>query len=238
MTEVNAMLRWVIFGMMLVHPAAAEIATQFQSHQSIVSAARQLVQDHIVSVYRQQPEIVTGKLDTRLRLRKCSIPLQAFLPEGSRDLGKITVGVRCADGNPWSLHVPVTVSIYKQVVVATRTLPRGTVLTESDLKLARYDLADLNRGYFEDITRNLGMKLKRRVSAGDPLTFSIVEKTRAVARGQRVNILASMGGMEVRSAGKALAPGAVGERIGVMNLSSQRKLEGVITEDGEVRVDM
>ena len=224
--------------MMVMHPAAAGGLESFQSHESITGAARQLMLDRIVSTYGEQPEIVSDRLDSRLRLRKCSIPLQAFLPESSRDLGKITVGVKCADSKPWSLHVPVTVSIYKQVVVAARTLQRGTLLTDSDVTLASYDLADLTRGYFEDTSRNLGMKLKRRLTAGEPLTFSIVEKPRAITRGQQVHILVRTGAMEVRSTGKALDHGAVGERIGVMNLSSQQKLEGIVTDDGEIRVDM
>lgn len=224
----------VLAGLMVSNAAAAA----YQGHESIRNTARQFMLDHVAAAYSQQPEIVTGTLDSRLRLRKCDIPLQAFLPDGGRDLGKITVGIRCADSKPWSLHVPVTVRIFKQVVVATRTLPRGVVLTENDLKLARYDLAELNRGYFEDPSRFLGFKLKRRLSAGEPLTRVMVEKVRTISRGQQVVILASSGGMEVRTSGKALAHGAVGERIRVLNISSKQKLEGIVTEDGEIRVDM
>jgi flagellar basal body P-ring formation protein FlgA len=221
-----------------MHAAAAESDGASQSHESIVTAARQLMLDNTVSVYRQRPEISTGSLDSRLRLRKCSIPLKAFLPEGSRDLGRITVGVKCADDKPWSLYVPVTIRIFKQVVVTKRTLQRGAVLTGSDIKLASNDLADLNRGYFEDISQNLGMKLKRRLSAGEPLTPSMLEQPQIITRGQRVNILAVTGEMVVRSTGKAMDHGAAGDRIGVMNMSSKHKIEGVITKDGEVRVDM
>lgn len=227
-------LCWLIATMMATNVAASD----YQGHDSIMETARQFMLDHIVSVYHQQPEIVTGMLDSRLRLRKCSIPLQAFQPDGSRDLGKITVGVKCTDSKPWSLHVPVTIRIYKQVVVAARTLPRGAVLTKNDVKLASYDLADLTRGYFEDPARNLGMKLRRRLLAGEPLTQMMMEKIRTVKRGQRVIILASTGGMEVRTSGKALSHGSVGERIRVVNLSSKQKLEGVVTESGEILVDM
>ena len=42
--------------------------------------------------------------------------------------------------------------------------------------------------------------------------------------------------MQVRVAGKALAAGAAGDRIAVQNTRSKRKLEGVVTERGEVLV--
>ena len=50
--------------------------------------------------------------------------------------------------------------------------------------------------------------------------------------------MAQSGLMVVRMKGKALASGAVGERIKVMNVKSRKKLEGVITSSGEVKVDI
>jgi flagellar basal body P-ring formation protein FlgA len=218
--------------------ASTVFAAAYQDQASIRNAARNFMIEHTRSVYRQQAEIEVGKLDSRLRLRQCSLPLQASMPDGSRELGKLTVHVSCTDAKPWSLYVPVTISIYKQVVVAARTLSRGTLITENDIRLARYDLADLNRGYFEDSSVNLGMRLKRRLLAGDPLTPAMVERPRIIERGQRVKIMAGSGGMVIRTSGKALEPGAVGDRIGVLNVSSKQKLEGVVTEDGEIRVDI
>ncbi len=217
--------------------ASSAAAAEYQDQASIRDAARRYMIEHAASVYHQQAEVEVGKLDSRLRLRQCNLPLQTYLPNGSREVGKLTVGVSCADAKPWSLYVPVTVRIYKQVVVAARTLPPGALITENDIRLARYDLADLNRGYFENTSVNLGMKLKRRLLVGDPLTPAMVERPRIIERGQLVSILAASGGMEVRTSGKALEHGAVGERIDVLNVSTEQKLEGVVTEDGEVRVD-
>ena len=126
---------WLCFAM------SSAVAGTYQSHKSIYQAARDFVRLHVISQHNKQAEIKIGTLDSRLKLKQCHKPLQAFQPNGSRDLGKTTIGVKCKGTNPWSLHVPVTISVYKNVLVASHQLQKGTVLTESDIKLKKIDLA-------------------------------------------------------------------------------------------------
>ena len=217
---------------------AAEATAAYQSHDSIQDAVRQFMMEHTRSVYQQTAEIRNGRLDSRLRLNQCSLPLEVYIPEGSRDLGRITVGVRCADAKPWSLHVPTTVTIYKDIVVTAKSLSRGTILSPSDLKRVRHDVSKLPDGYIEDENAGIGMELKRRLSGGEALTTGMIRKPKIVKRGQQVSIVAGTGGMEVRMSGKALAHGAAGDRIRVLNLKSKRKIEGTVTPSGDIRVDI
>jgi flagella basal body P-ring formation protein FlgA len=237
----NIIARRVTLLLFVALLATPVVAGQHQSHASIRSVAKQFMQKHIASRhqqdgYQQQVTITTGKLDSRLKLKLCEKPLQAFLPKGSRDVGKTTVGVKCTGRKPWSMYLPVRVSMYRNVLIATRQLLRGELLQPADVKLASRDLAELPYGYVDDLPASLGMKLKRRVTAGTALTPTMLKKPQVISRGQRITILADSGRMQVRMAGKALAHGAVGDRIAVQNVSSKQKLEGVITASGEVRV--
>lgn len=214
------------------------MAGTFQSHKSIYQAAKSFLRAHVDSKHSQRIEIKTGKLDLRLKLKKCSKSLKAFSPKGSREIGKTTVGVKCIGSNPWSLHVPVTISIYKKVLVAARTLQRGDILSDADIKLEVHDIGSLSYGYFEDKRIGAGMKIKRRALAGAVLTPSMLKKPQVVTRGQKIAIMAQSGRMKVRMMGKALANGAIGDRIQVMNIKSRQKLEGVVTSSAEVQVDI
>ena len=218
--------------------APVVMAETFQSHKSIYWAAISFIQKHVASTHDKKPEIKTGKLDSRLKLKKCNKRLQAFLPKGSREIGKTTVGVKCTGPKPWSLHVPVTISIYKNVLVSARQVQKNAVLTASDIKLVKYDLANLSYGYFEEIKDGIGMKLKRRVLAGAVLTPAMLKKPQIISRGQKVTMMVQSGSMVVRMTGKALGSGAVGERIKIMNVKSRQKLEGIITTTGEVEVEI
>ena len=225
-------------GVFLYLSVSAVNAASYQSHNSIYKAAKKYVDTHVLPQYDKQAVVKVGQLDSRLKLKKCSKKLQAFLPKGSRAIGKTTVGVKCKGRKPWSLHVSVTISVYGNVLVASRQLQKGSVLTASDIEIKKYDLASLAHGFIEDIGHGAGMKLKRRVMTGTVITPSMLKKPRIVSRGQKVTILAQTGFMQVRMEGKALAHGAVGERIKVMNLKSRQKLEGIITPKGEVKVDI
>ena len=212
-------------------------AAEYQSVESIRNAARQFVYEHTKAAYDQEADIEVGRLDSRLRLSQCDMPLEVYLPQGSRDLGRFTVGVRCTDDKPWSLHVPTTVTIYKNIIVTAESLARGKILTENDFKHLEYDVSKLPAGYIVDASYGVGMELKRRLSGGVPLTTTMMRKPKIIKRGQQVSIIAKAGNVEVRMSGKALAHGAVGERIRVLNLKSKKKLEGIVTPSGDVKVD-
>ncbi len=209
-----------------------------QDHADIYDAAHQFMLEHIHSLYSQVPEITTGSLDSRLKLRQCDLPLEAFLPKGGRDLGKVTVGVRCNDAKPWSLYVPLTVSLYKEVLVAAHPLERGKLLSNDDVKVVRKDLSELSRGYIQDKQLLLGMQVKQHTPAGKALTPAMMKKPRVINKGQRVTMVVKAVGMEVRMAGKALVHGAIGDRVRVHNLTSKQTLEGTVTGPGEVRIEL
>ena len=236
--QLNKLARYLCVFLCSYCGTSIAVAGTFQSHNSIYQAARNFVRSDVLSQQNKQAEIKIGTLDSRLKLKQCNKPLQAFLPNGSRDLGKTTIGVKCKGTKPWSLHVPVTISVYKNVLVASRQLQKGTVLTEADMKLKQIDLAKLHYGFFDELKNGIGKKLKRRVLAEAVLTPAMLKNPQLIRRGQKITIMAQSGLMTVRMKGKALDNGAVGERIKVLNVKSRKKMEGVITSSGEVKIDI
>jgi flagella basal body P-ring formation protein FlgA len=59
---------------------------------------------------------------------------------------------------------------------------------------------------------------------------------KAVQRGQSVTLVADLGGMSVRTAGRALADGLVNQRVKVQNLSSGKIVEGIARSDQVVEI--
>jgi flagella basal body P-ring formation protein FlgA len=51
-----------------------------------------------------------------------------------------------------------------------------------------------------------------------------------------VTLVATVGGLQVRARGRALANGAVGARLKVQNLSSLKVVEGVVENEDVIRV--
>ncbi|ADE13701.1 flagella basal body P-ring formation protein FlgA [Nitrosococcus halophilus Nc 4] len=183
-------------------------------------------------------EVTPGALDRRLRLPKCSHPLKAFFPSGSRPTGNTTVGVRCTGGTPWTVYLSVKVAVYGKVVVATHPLVPGSPLSLADIHLERRNLEQLRQGYLRDPAQVAGKRLKRPLGLGAVITPEVLEIPKLVRRGQQVILIAKVPGLQVHMKGQALEDAGAGEHIRVRNNSSQRIVEGTVTADGIVQVQM
>lgn len=231
----HSLVTALTLGLLLAGTAHAQ---SLQSHASIRTAAGQFARAAVLASNGIEPTVKVSELDSRLRLVRCQQPLEAFQPVGGKLLGNITVGVRCTGSRPWSLYVPVRVSLFAEVVVAARPLARNSALAQTDLKLERRDLARLHNGYFTDPAALVGKKLTRPVPLNAALTDSQIREPLAVRRGQRVTLVATGSGIEVRMGGEALADGAAGDRIRVRNSSSRRVVDGIVQDAGTVQVAM
>lgn len=183
--------------------------------------------------------VEAGELDSRLRMKRCDAPLSGFLPNGMGNGNRLVVGVRCEGSKPWKLYVPVRIARYGDVLVVTRSLPRGHLLTAADVRSEKRDLSSHLNTYAGSLGQLPGRRLKRPVLAGTPITHNMVDAERVVRRGQKVTLVVDNGGMEIRMAGKALSDGALDQRIRVENMSSRRVVEGVVrsAEVVEIRLN-
>ncbi len=213
------------------------MAASYQSHESIMDAARQHILEQSES-YPSPPEVVAGHLDSRLRLRQCELPLESYAPQGKKLMGKITVGVRCNGATPWSLFVPVSVKVMAEVVVSKRGMPRGSIIGPDDVTTDRRDISQLHRGYLEEPKAVVGKKLRQRVRRHQVLTPYQLDNPLTVKRNTRVVIQASKESVQVRMMGKALQNGSLGQIIRVRNESSNREIDAKIIAPGIVEVPM
>ncbi|MBL8251744.1 MAG: flagellar basal body P-ring formation protein FlgA [Candidatus Competibacter sp.] len=212
---------------------AAEDA--IQALDAIQQRAHAFLADH----HRQRteaPQIQMRALDPRLRLPKCGTPLEAFFPSGAKAFGNTSVGVRCPGSRPWTVYQSVNVRVYEPVLVASRSLPKGTVLGPADLKAERRDLSALAGGYETAPDNLLGKQLRQPLSAGTAISPQAVKVLPLIRQGETVTLLMRQGGMEVRSSGVALSDAESGQRLRVRNEASKRVVEGTATANREVEV--
>lgn len=227
-------LLWCLMAAVPVAIAATD--GQFQSHDSIRQAAR----DHVLRLRdaKEQVEITADALDPRLKLANCSQALESFMSPGSNTLGRTTVGVRCSGNNPWSLFIPVNVKVFKTVVVTRRALARGHQIEKDDIRQVKRDISTMHHPYTTDSRIVVGKVSKRQLAGDAVIDPTLLEAPILVRRGQNVTLLANASGIQVRMQGKSLANGAAGERVKVRNTVSRRIVEGEVTKNGEIQVDM
>ncbi|HMM78338.1 MAG TPA: flagellar basal body P-ring formation chaperone FlgA [Gammaproteobacteria bacterium] len=181
-------------------------------------------------------EVEVGRLDARLKLQRCSLPLTPFMPPGGRTSGHTSVGVRCEGDMPWTLFVPALVRRAQDLVVAARPIARGTILSAADVTTVTKLLPNAPAGMLESPEVALGRIAMRDIAAGTALNANQLKAPQIVRRGQAVTLSLASGPVAVRVAGTALKDGTLGERIPVRNANSKRVVEGVVLADGLVEV--
>lgn len=208
---------------------------QLESRESIIKTTRQFIEAKLGDNY--ELNIQLGYLDKRLRLVKCHQPLEAFFPVRKHNLGATSVGVRCAQPG-WKVFVPVQIKAYTKIITARQSLPRGTILQNSDLRIEKREISRFRSGVFTRKSEVIGMTIKRAIASGSVLTPRLVQPRQLVKRGQSVTILAESGGLLIRVKGEALMDGHHGQSIQVKNSRSGKKFTAEVVAIQTVRVKM
>jgi flagella basal body P-ring formation protein FlgA len=200
------------------HAGAAEDAAQV----FLQDAARHLGNDVTVTV--PAPEVA---------LPTCTDP-QPFLPgHDQRLLGRVTVGVRCGDGQTRYLQARVTA--IGQYWVAAQDIPVGTLVTASMLEARSGDLTTLPRQAVLDESAAVGRMATRTLARGSVVQSSQLQAPALIQRNRTVSVEAIGQGFRVVRQGEALQDGALGDTVRV-RMSDRSILTGVVAGDGVVKV--
>ncbi len=197
-------------------------------------SAQYLEDNHIIGRHT----VKIGRLDPRLRLPQCSIPLQASLESPAQPIGRVTVRVRCDSNAPWTIFVPAHVNLYRNVAIALRSMPRNSIVQAADVQLSERDVSSLRQGYILDLENVIGKKLTRPVQPSRVISANSLKAAAAIEKGDAVVISAHGNSMSVRMPGIALEEGAIGQQIRVRNTRSQRIVHARVTAPGQVEVAM
>ncbi len=202
-------------------------ATAWHDHADIRTAAEARARTAVTTA-DGRIDVVANPIDARVRLEACERPLTTSIPYGNKQSPRVTVEVRCPGAKPWKLYVPVRTAVFRQVVIASRPLTRGSILTPDDIILAEFDTGLLPRGYIVAGTQAVGRKVRRAVKTGDPITPALLEIPTTIRRGQKVSLEARSGALTVRMVGIAQSDGILGEVIEFENTTSKRSVQAIV----------
>ncbi len=180
--------------------------------------------------------VTAGRLDPRLRLARCSGPLQASLLAGARLQANASVAVGCRDGAHWTIYLPVRVQSRIAVWVLRKPEPQGARLSAADLASQTRLVSGVAAGYLTDPAVLGRSTLRHALPAGAVLHSTDLLADFLVRQGQQVMLRASFDGIRVRAPGVALQAGRYGALIRVQNLSSSKVVQGIVKSRSVVDV--
>ncbi len=193
------------------------LAAPQQSHAIIHDTAQAFAQ----SASKKLPgkvDIEITPVDSRLRLAPCK-DLQAFLPPGSRLIGKTSIGVRCTAQPGWRVFLQADIKVSVDLLVASRPLSQGTVLSAADLSTQRGELG--RPGLIFAPAQAIGKTLRFAIGTGQVLREDMLRAPLLIRQGQNVTLRVRGNGFIVSQRGKALNDASAGEVVRIRTPNAQ-----------------
>ncbi|MCC7320132.1 MAG: flagellar basal body P-ring formation protein FlgA [Rubellimicrobium sp.] len=119
-----------------------------------------------------------------------------------------------------------------EVVVAARTIPARSLITDSDLILRDLDVP----GAIADPADAVGMEARVALYANRPIRPGDIGLPAIIERNQIVTLVFARGSLLITTEGRALDRAGPGDVIRVMNLASRTTVGALIGADGSAHV--
>jgi flagellar basal body P-ring formation protein FlgA len=201
-------------------------------------------------------QVVTAFIESRtagmgwdVRIRRLTIDDALKLPEGPIDYevvasqqwegwGKTSLAVLARKKDRLIRNIPVRVEVdaLSDMVVTTRQIEHGTLISEADVVLQRREISQNSARSSRKIDEIVGKKSRTTIRANQPVRADQVEKMPLVKSGQIVTIVAENEVMKVTVTGKARSSGAEGDVIMVQNLNSLKEIPARVISATTVQV--
>lgn len=135
-----------------------------------------------------------------------------------------------------TLSISGLIEKMKDIPVLKTSLKNGDIIGSGDIEWISIAERRMLNDTVMDADKLIGRTPIRAVDANIPVRARDIMSPQLIARGDEVLIQFVSGGMSLSARGKAMQNGAEGERIRVLNLSSNQSLQAEITGDKLVRV--
>jgi flagella basal body P-ring formation protein FlgA len=128
------------------------------------------------------------------------------------------------------------VTVRARYVQATRAIARGETIAPGDIELVEGDLQDAAFLRLPTVDDLVGLRARRDIAPGEPLTSAVVDVPPVVKSGDHVIVSVTIGPVQAEGPGIASGSGQVGDRIRVMQAGTRRLIPVRITGKGRVEV--
>jgi flagella basal body P-ring formation protein FlgA len=134
------------------------------------------------------------------------------------------------------MWVAAEISVFTRVPVAVVPIRANQRLSPAQFEMRRQDLASLPNNVVTSPEMLDGAHALRPLSPGEVIRKSDIRLPYLVKQGHLVRIYARRGKMVITAIGKALDAGRKGEIVRVINIDSNKPVQGRVIEQSSVEV--
>lgn len=150
--------------------------------------------------------------------------------------GNFIVGVEFRFGTKLlrRIEVPARVRIYRDLLVATKTIRQGEIISTDNTTISRKEVPPYVSEEEINPEQLVGRPAFYSIVRGSVITRKMVSENLAIRRGERVRILVILGGISIATNGTALQDARAGETIRCLRDGSRSVLTGLASKDGSI----
>lgn len=164
-----------------------------------------------------------------IKLTRCQSAVTAsFSQETIADQSHVVL-LECNAAESWRVFLPIHVQIMTPVLAIKRMMVPGDLIAEEDISYVNYDRNRLYDGYYKDKRDVLGLTVSRSITAGAPLTRKNLKQMPLVKRNHTISLALKRGAIEIEMIGIAKTDGYMDSTIKVLNPSSKKIVDAVVT---------
>ncbi|MCF6248773.1 MAG: flagellar basal body P-ring formation chaperone FlgA [Desulfobacula sp.] len=134
------------------------------------------------------------------------------------------------------LSLSGTVTAYKNIIFAARSLSKGNRLSPEDVYIKKGNVFDFNPSALHAIDQTRGKILKTSVKKDTSLILSMLSDPPLIKKGDIVTIIVKNKNLEIVTSGISKEDGFINELIKVENFHSGRLVRGIVKEKFKVEV--
>ncbi|MBI2679527.1 MAG: flagellar basal body P-ring formation protein FlgA [Candidatus Solibacter usitatus] len=198
----------------------------------------QLQPDRVVNAMRHALNNLEARIEV-LELSRYPVPpgeiqfSRSTLPPAA-DAPVIWRGfVRYGGERRFAIWARVRILVRAQKIVAVENLTAGSRIEARQVRLEECDVFPSQVGK-EEMDGIVGKIARRPISAGSPITATLLEEPKDVERGQMVEVEVRSGAARLKLEGRAQSAGRTGDAIRVRNLSTGKSFSAHVSAKGQV----
>ncbi len=161
-------------------------------------------------------------------------------PAGNQDyIGDMSFLVRMYKGGGLikTETVRTRIAVLRDIVVAARSLPAGTVLNDSDVKTIQRWVRRIHPQSLSPIESTTGKRLTTQLPLGAEILATMLKEIPLVRRGKVVRMVFNNGLMHIVTVGLSEEDGVAGNIVRVKNITSNKIIYARVLSDSVVGIE-
>jgi len=228
----------IAFPILISLLASAKNPTQAQIRGDINQKISETIYDQYKKNWpKSEIELNIGQINPAIKLKGCR-NIVAILPLTHEN--RFTVKVKCLltineEDAKWVLNVNTRVTQNHPVIVSNKMISKGTLISKEHVSVQMRDITRAKGRFFTEHQDVVGSYTRRNIKNNALLNSHHIITPKDISKNDLINIVSGSEIYKIKTMGKALDSGNIGEQIKVMNIKSEKIIYCVIIDSNTVK---